>query len=57
MHTLVAMGWEAQPAPIQWVPSQGIKWSGREADRSPPAGDESKYRWICTSTPPYAFLV
>jgi hypothetical protein len=41
--------------PIQWVPgalSLGIKWSGREADHSPPSNAEVKNAWSYTSTPP-----
>jgi hypothetical protein len=41
--------------PIQWVPgafSPGIKWSGHEADDSPPTVSEVKNIWICISTVP-----
>jgi hypothetical protein len=44
-------------SPTQCVPevhSAGVKRSGREADRQPPA--EVKKTWICTSTHPYAFM-
>jgi hypothetical protein len=40
--------------PIQWT--QGVKRPWREADHSPPASAEVKKVWICTSTPPYAFM-
>jgi hypothetical protein len=39
--------------PIQWVPgalSLGVKWPGREADRSPPSSAEVNM-WSYTSTP------
>jgi hypothetical protein len=45
---------------IQWVLdaiSSGVKRPGREADHSPPASAEVKKIWICTSNPPYAFMV
>jgi hypothetical protein len=29
----------------------------REAEHSPPTNAEVKKMWICTSTPPYAFMV
>jgi hypothetical protein len=35
----------------------GVKRPRREADHSPPASAEVKKMWICTSTPPYAFMV
>jgi hypothetical protein len=38
------------------VLSLGIKWPGREVDRSPPADAEVKKMWIYTSTSPYAFI-
>jgi hypothetical protein len=40
--------------PIQWVPgalSMGVKWSGREADHSPPSSAEVKSVWSYVSTP------
>jgi hypothetical protein len=45
--------------PIQWVPGAlfpGIKWPGRESNRSPSASAEVKKMWIYTSSPPYAFM-
>jgi hypothetical protein len=39
--------------PIQWVPgalSPGVKWPGREADRSPPSSAEVKNAWSYTSS-------
>jgi hypothetical protein len=45
--------------PIQWVTgalSLGVKRPVREADHSPPPSAEVKKMWICTSTPPYAFM-
>jgi hypothetical protein len=45
--------------PIQWVPgalSPGVKQPEREADHSPPTNAEVKKTWVCTSTPPYAFM-
>jgi hypothetical protein len=44
---------------IQWVTevlSLGVKWPGREANRSPLASAEVKKMWICTSTPWYAYM-
>jgi hypothetical protein len=41
--------------PIQWIPgalSLGVKWSGREADHSPPSSAEIKDAWNYTSTAP-----
>jgi hypothetical protein len=35
----------------------GVKRPGRESDHSPPTSAEVKKMWICTSTPPYAFMV
>jgi hypothetical protein len=34
-----------------------VKWSGREADYSPPTSAEVKKVWIYTSTLTYAFMV
>jgi hypothetical protein len=45
--------------PIQWVPgalSPGVKRPGREIDQSPPTSAEVNKMWLCTSTPPYAFM-
>jgi hypothetical protein len=42
----------AHPAPNQWilrVLSPGVKWSGREADHSPPSCAEVKNGWSYTS--------
>jgi hypothetical protein len=39
---------------MEWVP--GEKRQEREADYSPPTGAEVKITWICTSSPPYAFM-
>jgi hypothetical protein len=36
--------------------SPGVKWPGREADRSPPASAEVKKTWVYTCTPLYAFM-
>jgi hypothetical protein len=36
---------------------QAANWHGREDDRSPPASAKDKKTWICTSTPPYVFMV
>jgi hypothetical protein len=36
--------------------SPGVERLGHEADHSPPASPEVKEMWICTSTPPYAFM-
>jgi hypothetical protein len=50
---------ESTQPPIQWVPgalSSGIKRPGREADDSPLTSAEVKKIWICTSTPPCAFM-
>jgi hypothetical protein len=47
----------SQP-PLQWVPGNvylGVKWLGREADRSPPTSAEVINMWIYTSTPPAFF--
>jgi hypothetical protein len=41
--------------PIQWVggdPYLGVKWPGREADRSSPSSAEVKNAWSYTSTTP-----
>jgi len=41
--------------PIQWVPgalSPGLKYSGLEADHSPPSSADAKNAWSYTSTPP-----
>jgi len=35
--------------------SQGIKWPGREADRSPPSSAKVKNAWSYTSIPPIRF--
>jgi hypothetical protein len=35
----------------------GVKRSGREADHSPENNAEVKKTWVCTSTPPYAFMM
>jgi hypothetical protein len=47
--------------PIQWVPggalNPGVKWTGREADHSPPTSAEVNLMWICTSSPPCVFMV
>jgi hypothetical protein len=43
----------------QWVPgalSPGVKRPGLEADHSSSASAEVQKMWICTSTPPYAFM-
>jgi len=32
------------------------RWSGREADHSPPSSAEVKNAWSCASTPPYMFM-
>jgi hypothetical protein len=45
---------EVHPTPIQWV--SGVKRPGREADHPSPASAEVKKMWICTFTPPYAFM-
>jgi hypothetical protein len=45
--------------PIQWVPealSLGVKWPGREADRSPPSSAEVKSAGSYTFTPQYTFM-
>jgi hypothetical protein len=45
--------------PIQWLPVAlflGVKWPGREADRSPPSSDEVSSAWSYTSTPHYVFM-
>jgi hypothetical protein len=34
----------------------GIKRPGLEADYLPPTSAEANQTWICTSTPPYAFM-
>jgi hypothetical protein len=34
----------------------GVKRQGREVDNSPPTSVEVEKMWICTSTPPYAFM-
>jgi hypothetical protein len=34
-----------------------VKQLGCEADCSPPSSAEVKNTWICTSTPPYVFMV
>jgi hypothetical protein len=34
----------------------GVKWSGPEADHSPPASAEVKKTWVYTPTPLYAFM-
>jgi hypothetical protein len=36
--------------------SPGVKRPGREADNSPPTSAQVKKTWVCTSTPPYAFM-
>jgi hypothetical protein len=58
MSSRLALG-PTQP-PIEWVLrtlSPGVKRLGREADHSPPTSAEVKNMWICTSTPPWAFMV
>jgi len=45
--------------PIQWVPgalTPGVKWTGLEADHSPPPSAEVKNTWSYISTPPYVFM-
>jgi hypothetical protein len=45
--------------PIQWIAgalSLGVKWTGSEADHSPPSSAKVKNRWICTSTLHYAIM-
>jgi hypothetical protein len=45
---------------IQWEPgalSPGIKRPGRKTDHSTPTSAEVRKMWICTSTPPYVFMV
>jgi hypothetical protein len=37
--------------------SSGIKRPGREAGHSPPTSAEVKKTFVCTSTPPYTFVV
>jgi hypothetical protein len=52
-----AMG-STQP-PIQWVPvalSPGVKQPRGETDHTPPISAEVRKTWICTTTPPYAFM-
>jgi hypothetical protein len=34
----------------------GVKWSGLEADHSPPTSVEVKKTWIYTFTPLYVFM-
>jgi hypothetical protein len=44
---------------IEWVLgalSSGVKRQEREADISIPSSAEVKKMWICSSTPPYAFM-
>jgi hypothetical protein len=36
---------------VPGAPSVGVKWSGREADHSPPTSAEIKKAWSYTSTP------
>jgi hypothetical protein len=37
--------------------SPGLKRPGRETDHSPPASAKVKKTWVCTSTPPYTFMM
>jgi hypothetical protein len=40
--------------PIKWVPGgsfPGVRWQGREADRSPPTSAEVKKMWIYIHSP------
>jgi hypothetical protein len=37
--------------------SPGVKLQGREADHSPPTSAEVKKMLLCTSIPPYSFMV
>jgi hypothetical protein len=51
--------WGPPIPPMQWVPGTlppGVMRQDREAEHSPPACAEVKIMWICTSTPPYAFI-
>jgi hypothetical protein len=41
---------------LRSFPSPGVKRLGREADHSPPTTADVEKTWICTSTPPYAFM-
>jgi hypothetical protein len=46
-------------SPTEWVPgvlSPVVKRPEREADQSPPTSAEMNKTWICTSTPPHAFM-
>jgi hypothetical protein len=57
MSSRQALG-PTQP-PIKWMPvalSPEVKLSRREADHSPPTSADVKKTWVCTSTPPYAFM-
>jgi hypothetical protein len=45
--------------PIQWEPgpfSPGVKWLGRETDRSPSSSAKVKNAWRYTSTFPHVFM-
>jgi hypothetical protein len=45
--------------PINWVLEAlppGIKQLGLEVDNSPSISAEVKKMWVCTSTPPHAFM-
>jgi hypothetical protein len=51
---------EPTPPVIQWVLevlSPEAKQPGREAEHSPPTSAVVKNTWICTSSPPYVFMV
>jgi hypothetical protein len=51
--------WDPPNLPIQWALGAlflGVKRAEREADHSPPTSVEVKKTWICTSTPPHAFM-
>jgi hypothetical protein len=52
----LALGSNQPPIQGVWgAIAPGVKLPGREDDYSPPASAEVKM-WICTVTPPYAFM-
>jgi hypothetical protein len=49
----------ATQPPIQWVLrvlSLGIKWTGYEADHTPPSSAKVKKEWSFSSTLPYVYM-
>jgi hypothetical protein len=57
--TAVRLGPGVTQPPIHWLAgalSPGVKWTGREADHSPPPNTKVKNAWNYTSTLPYVIM-